>query len=500
MSVFILIFTILFAVFAVRRLDLAVAFLIFALPAYLIRFKIHGLPSTLLEVMIWVVFLTWCVANFSELRTNLANRFKNKDRKIKRYPFDAELILLLIISFVAAGISGFTASALGIWKAYFFEPALVYIVVFNIAVQKYRQNKKKNLEFGIWNLEFILWPLLFSVIVISLFAIYQKITGQFIGNPLWAAEATRRVVSFFGYPNAIGLYVGPLVLVFIGWLFAIILKRRASEATEFRNKILNFKFLIFKQFSIFQFLKIFLIAIGIVLSILSIIFAKSNGAGIGVGAGLIVFGILANKKSRKITSLILLILILGAAIFAPARNLALKYLTLSDFSGQVRQAQWRETLTMLKDGRIVTGAGLDNYQKTIAPYHVPGFFYNKFNDPDFHRKTVFNAAYRKLVWQPLEIYMYPHNILLNFWSELGLAGMLLFIWIIGKYFVLGIRNLELGIRSRRKEDYLISGLMGAMVMIIVQGIVDVPYFKNDLSVMFWIFVAMLSLLNIYKET
>ena len=31
-----------------------------------------------------------------------------------------------------------------------------------------------------------------------------------------------------------------------------------------------------------------------------------------------------------------------------------------------------------------------------------------------------------------------------------------------------------------------------MVVIIVHGLVDVPYFKNDLAVMFWALVAMIS--------
>jgi len=93
---------------------------------------------------------------------------------------------------------------------------------------------------------------------------------------------------------------------------------------------------------------------------------------------------------------------------------------------------------MLKDGRLITGAGLANYQATVEPYHTQGIFIKDFSDPDAQRKLVFNEAYRMAHWQPLEIYLYPHNLVLNFWSELGLAGLLLFIWIILKYFWLGI--------------------------------------------------------------
>ena len=50
-----------------------------------------------------------------------------------------------------------------------------------------------------------------------------------------------------------------------------------------------------------------------------------------------------------------------------------------------------------------------------------------------------------------------------------------------------------------KERYVILGLMGAMVTIIVHGLVDVPYFKNDLSVLFWILIAMLSLISLRSK-
>jgi O-antigen ligase len=90
--------------------------------------------------------------------------------------------------------------------------------------------------------------------------------------------------------------------------------------------------------------------------------------------------------------------------------------------------------------------------------------------------------------------MYPHNILLNFWVELGIAGMLLFIWIIGKYFWWGFKILKNKLSLENK--YLVLGLIGAMTVIVVHGLVDVPYFKNDLSCLFWILIAMLSLLKL----
>ncbi|MDP2736886.1 MAG: O-antigen ligase family protein [bacterium] len=446
-----MLFTILFFLLAWRRLDLAVMFLIACLPAYLIRFSVFGLPVTLLEAMIWIVFIVWAIKNFSQIKNNFLENFK-KETKIKiRYPFDWEIVLLLIVALAAAGVAGFSSSSLGIFKAYFFEPVMFFIVVLN--VMKGGKGREK-----------ILWALAVSALAVSALAIYQKITGQLIDNQLWAAVDTRRVVSFFGYPNAVGLYLGPIVLIMVGWLVSIVLNDK---------------------------IKAFFISLVIFISILSVYFAKSKGALLGVAVGLIMFGLMANKKIRYATIIALIIISIGIAAYKPARELAIENITLTNLSGQIRKAGWIDAFKMLKDGRFLTGAGLANYQAAVAPYHTEGIFFKDFGDPDAQRKLVFNETYRTAHWQPLEIYLYPHNILLNFWSELGLAGALLLAWIIGKFFVIGIKNLKI-----QKNKYIVIGLISAMVAIVVHGLVDVPYFKNDLAVMFWLFVAMMSMINL----
>ena len=40
-----------------------------------------------------------------------------------------------------------------------------------------------------------------------------------------------------------------------------------------------------------------------------------------------------------------------------------------------------------------------------------------------------------------------------------------------------------------------SLLMATMVALLVHGLVDVPYFKNDLSVLFWLIVGSLIILE-----
>lgn len=459
MSLGIIIFLIFFLLLALLRLDLALFFIIAALPTYLIRFSVFGLPSTLLEAMILITFAIWFVSRFWPYFKNLIQK------KVTRipYPFSWEIIALIIISFLSVWTAGFSNSALGIFKAYFFEPIILFILTINI----YKERKD-------WTK--ITWALLVSALTIALLAIYQKISGQFIFNEFWANEATRRVVSWFGYPNAIGLYLAPLSLIFYGWFFYLPYRTTLNKS-----------------------LQKLLIILTIITSILAIYFAHSEGALIGLAVGLFVFGLLAGRKQRTATIIITLMVVGGIFYSSPTRNLLISKLTLNDLSGQIRKQQWKETFLALQGVKIITGAGLNNYQETVKPVHQEGIFFNSDNLPNFDSQVYGSSTLRAKYWQPVEIYLYPHNIILNFWSELGLFGALVFVWLILKYLYLALKLIVTYNREKRPEKYLALGLFSAMIVIIIHGLVDVPYFKNDLSAMFWILLSFLSLLYLQAK-
>jgi O-antigen ligase len=459
LSFLITLFLIFFVILAFARLDLALLFTIFALPAYLIRFKVYGLPLTLLETMILISFGVWFFKNFLPYLKKIVKNRQN----IIPYPFGIEIILLLVIAFVSAGVSGFSLSSLGIFKAYFFEPVLLFILIINVF--KTRHDSLK-----------ILSALLCSAVLISLIALYQKITGQFIFNNFWAEAETRRVVSLFGYPNAIGLYLAPLVMIFIGWLFYLPKRTLLSGA--------------FKKIAIIS---------TIIISFLAIYFAHSRGALIGLSFAMLVFVLMAANKKRKTILITLGIVALLVLVIPTSRNYIQDKLQFKDLSSEIRRQQWKETLLMLTDGRIISGAGLDNYQTAVKPYHQEGLFFNSDNLPDFSQQLKASATLRAKYWQPVEIYMYPHNIFLNFWSELGLFGLLLFIWIVIKYFFIALRLTIIYSRENKAEKYLMIGLLCAMVAIIIHGLVDVPYFKNDLAAMFFICLALLGSFNLQEK-
>ncbi len=501
-----ILFIILYTYLAYRRIDWAVMLFLFALPSYQIRFDCLGVPATLLEAMILISFVVWLLKNYKKIINNVKIKLKNPHfakatrgkQKSQRYPFDIEIVLMLLIAFISIAVAGFSDSAFGVFKAYFFEPVLVFILIINIFLNKELSSEASELSSLFRK---IFWPLAISGFFVSLYAILQKI------GLLYSPENfLPRVTGTFFYPNALGLYLGPLIPLFVGYLFYRI-SHSARHAAENLSKlqITNYT----RQASTGKLQIIFLFVVTL-FSLTAIFFAKSEGALIGVLAALFVmFTVwIFNKFKLKllipkiIISLILIFVIASPLVYLKIipehkyfnfDSKALNYITdktmLKDFSGEVRKQQWRETWKFLiaSPRNFIFGAGLSNYQEAVKSYHQEGIFFNSERDIDFRRKLIlFDEKYKAAHWRPVEIYMYPHNLILNFWSELGLLGVLLSIWVIGKMIFLSIKQ----------NGFISLGLLGAMIVIVVHGLVDVPYFKNDLAVMFWVLVAMLGMANL----
>jgi putative inorganic carbon (hco3(-)) transporter len=121
---------------------------------------------------------------------------------------------------------------------------------------------------------------------------------------------------------------------------------------------------------------------------------------------------------------------------------------------------WQATMQLLRD-RPIFGAGLSGFETRIAPY--------------------WNATH-------VDRFIYPHNILLNFWVATGILGVVAFGWLLLQAF----RSSWAGWRSPARDwAPLCLGVFLALIGIVVHGLVDVPYFKNDLSLEFWVLLALI---------
>lgn len=386
--------SVLFICLAYKNIIWGLGLIIILLPSYLWRVSFWGLPSTFLEIMILSLFIVWLI----------------KDKRYKQINFSLPKTLrILLILWLLAGLLALkvnpTWQSLGLFRAYFIEPLLFFIVFI------YEIKTKKHLDKIIWSL---------GILVVWLFVvgIWQYFSGWNL-PPAYTFPNVKRLTAVFSYPNALGLLVAPLAAYFLA---------------NFKNKI----YLLFG-----------LLALSLAY------LAHSEGALAGILVA-VIFGLILANKTRKISAIALIIFLIIIFI-SPLKNYLLDFkqqlfepqLNLSATSLEIRSSQWQETSSMLKD-HFFSGAGLNGYQAVMKNYH-------------------------ESPW--LEIYLYPHNIFLNFWSELGLFGLLvflaLFIYII--YWLRQSKNLP---------------LIMMWTAWFVHGLVDVPYFKNDLSMLFFVMLAL----------
>jgi O-antigen ligase len=82
---------------------------------------------------------------------------------------------------------------------------------------------------------------------------------------------------------------------------------------------------------------------------------------------------------------------------------------------------------------------------------------------------------------------YAHNIFLTTWSELGLIGLAAFAVI---FFGLIWRAWRSSGSATDLYRPLLWGIFAAWVVFVIHGLVDSPYWKNDLSLEFWILAAL----------
>ena len=411
---------IIFIIIAKRNLVWGLGLIILLLPSYLWRLSFFSLPSTFLELMILAIFILWLLKDkkFKKINWRFSKKSFNQLSKSWRYL----LLLWLLASLIALAVNP-SLSAIGIWRAYFLEPMLLFLVFIYSVKNKSDQR-------------LIIYALGGLVTWLSFVAIWQNFTGWNLPAP-YDFPNPKRLTAVFSYPNALGLLIAPITAFFAGlWL-------KAKD----------------KKAKIWQ-LGVFILGFGLLW------LAQSQGALAGVIISLVILALLVAHKNIKtlVLALIVVLLFFGYGYLTSIQQQLFNPRSVPPVTSlEIRSHQWQETSNLIED-HWLAGSGLAGYRTAMVNYHI-------------------------IPW--LEIYLYPHNIFLNFWTELGLLGLVVFI-ILFSYLIDGLRKL---IKTKHEFAWPITL---AWLTWLIHGLVDVPYFKNDLSVLFFILLA-LTLLALKKR-
>jgi O-antigen ligase len=331
------------------------------------------------------------------------------------------------------------------WRNPFLWPALLFVVAgavavitapsFMAALGLYRAYLLEPIAFGLVLANVLRTPLRAMLVAGGLMVgaavaglVNSYVVLQGLIHHTYEVTQTPPVV-IYSTANAIALYVVPLVAV-AGSL--------ALHARH-RERLFGAAFVL----------------LGVVITVLS--FSRGGYLALAV----VVAGLAISHRRRLPLLGLAALAVALLALVPPIRTRVL--IETENVYGNTVQSRidlWTGALKLIEQ-RPLFGAGLAGFQQRVAPFLT-----------NFHSSATF---------------IDPHNILLNFWVETGLLGVIAIAWVFVVGFQVSLRGWRRGTPGWRPFHL---GVLLALAAVVVHGLVDVPYFKNDLSLEFWTLLAL----------
>ena len=274
--------------------------------------------------------------------------------------------------------------------------------------------------------------LLAAATVVALIGIAQF----FVGGAVTDVEGVRRVQGTYTSPNHLGLLLGRAVpFLFAGvWLLP---RQRALRA----------------------------VAAVICVAALGLTF--SLGAWLGTLAALLALAaLLGGRRALALAAIgaaILGTVAVLAVLAVPALRVERLAARLDPTQGTtlVRLQLWQASLAMIGEQPLL-GIGLDNFVYRYPSYVTPG-----------------------VVMEPN--LSHPHNLILQLWLQLGLAGVVAMAWLLAVF----VRRALPRARGSGPpaERALAAGALASLVDFVVHGAIDNSYFLVDMAFIFWLTLA-----------
>lgn len=202
--------------------------------------------------------------------------------------------------------------------------------------------------------------------------------------------------------------------------------------------------------------------VSIVIMGASLLLTQSLGAVIAVIGALIVFVALKYRQAHSVALIGAIIIILGF-IFTPK----ISYLLKPESSAAVRLQLWSISQELIKEHPLV-GVGLGTFEPAYQEK-----LHQRFIQADMHNSP-----------RPIPEFVFrdPHNWIFSFWLNTGLLGLALFITI----------NAVAVWKALSSKKNVKSNILGfALITILLFGLVDTIFWKNDLAALQSILLALI---------
>jgi putative inorganic carbon (HCO3(-)) transporter len=265
-----------------------------------------------------------------------------------------------------------------------------------------------------------------------------------------------RLDSFFSSPNYVAMYLAPITVLILG----LVMLGRGIQTPTHKSKpgiILGEGQIPSPNIAV-----MFYFSIWLVFSLLTIFLTKSFGGWFSLLGGSIFLLIFIPKVTLKKTPglIVFLIAITSLTFYAHQKSFSHYDNFWRVNSLQTRIQIWTNSLRLLALHPIL-GTGLADFR---GDYQI----------------FIDNLPPKE---QPIERQVLrPHNLYLDFWLETGILGLIAFLWLILIFYQQTLSSYF------NKQNLLTIPASAAMLAILLHALVDTPYFKNDLSLLFWFLI------------
>jgi O-antigen ligase len=267
----------------------------------------------------------------------------------------------------------------------------------------------------------------------------------------------RRVLSVYGHPNNLGLYLGRVWPIAAALAFAY--AQHKDQRTAHRT----------------NWLPVLFFALCSLLSLGGIVVSFSRGAWLGAAAALAVLllgssAVFTRSPAHPLTRSLQWWSVVGIVVLAVIGGLALTLRgDITAGSTPIRLLLWREAAGYIQ--RYPLGIGLDQF----GYYHDPQNAGLSLIDPE-------------LIGSSEQFAAHPHTMVLDIWLRVGPLGLLAFGWLLVRFFRRGLRMARVPMARP-----LALGALAALVAALVHGLVDNFYFVPDLAIAFWLLLALVEI-------
>lgn len=423
---------VLFLALAWVRLDLALIFVLFSIPFYRFPKQLGSAAFTLTECLILACFLAWVARR---LYRRLAAGDWKLDLPPAWRPWTSPAVFFLVAATLSLFFSQYLHVSLRDYRVEVVEPLLFYLMLITTL----------RGEADVWR---SVNALVLLGVAVSAFAIYHYFFIGIVEN----TGGVRRMLGIYHSPNALGLFLGRVAPIALA--LGLGLQGRAFEGGPLSARIRGW---IEGRGPGWP----YLVAVPIIGA--SLLLSFSRGAWLGVA---VAFALIASFRGRRAV-----LATAGAA--AAALVAAVPFLGLGRLVSEVTTEQrlyvWQAALKMIAD-RPLTGIGLDNF---LYYYREGGYMLPQ-------------------AWAEPDV-SHPHNIVLDFWTRLGVLGLAALAWLQVSFWRRGLSLYKA--LSGRSLQVIALALMASMADFLVHGLLDNSYFLIDLAMVFWLTYGLLEVME-----